>query len=222
MSSQTQQKHSVVVILDFGSQYTQLIARRVREMGIYSIIIHGDEPFERVLSHAPSALILSGGPASVYDPGSPQLAPGFVEGIKNAGLPVLGICYGMQVLAQAYGGKVEKSPHREYGRMPIRVESHSTLLGAWARAQGINGDHEVWMSHGDEVRTLPPGFRITAKSTSGALASIENDEARVYLVQFHPEVTHTREGAQILRQFITGVARVTSDWNMASHREDQL
>lgn len=205
--------HATVVILDYGSQYTQLIARRVRELGIYSIVLPGDAPLDRIQAQNPRAVILSGGPNSVYDPGAPTLAQGFVEYQRQGKLPTLGICYGMQLLGHALGGKVEQATTREYGRMEVRPEG-AKLLGQQS--------FMAWMSHGDEICEVPPGFKLVGKSASGSAAAMENPEAAIYALQFHPEVTHTERGVEILRRFLVDTAGIKPDWDMGSVLEEQV
>jgi GMP synthase (glutamine-hydrolysing) len=197
-----------VVILDFGAQYSQLIARRVREAHVYCELFPHDAPAESVLAVQPRAFILSGGPNSVYDPGAPAL-PDYVLASR---LPVLGICYGMQLLAQALGGHVLASPAREYGRAEIRA-STSRLLPPAA--------FHVWMSHGDKVDHLPPGFRAVAESDNCAIAAMEDPARRLFALQFHPEVNHTEHGRDILRNFLD-VAGLRADWTPGSVVADAI
>ncbi len=211
--------HSTVAILDYGSQYTQLIARRVREQNIYSLVLPGDVSMERIRALAPRAIILSGGPSSVYDEGAPTLPAGLLEYQKSAGVPLLGICYGMQLLARALGGEVEKASVREYGRMRVSAEKRSTLFGR--QGDGLL-DFEAWMSHGDETRKVPPGFELVARSASGSFAAMENAAAHLYALQFHPEVTHTQGGVEILRRFLIDIAGIPADWDMGSVLQEQI
>lgn len=209
--------HSTVLIVDYGSQYTQLITRRVRELGVYAVVVAGDSSYEKWLSHDPRAIILSGGPSSVYDDGAPALPPGFLEAQAQTKIPVLGICYGMQLLVHSLGGKVERADAREYGRM--------RLVSAGASSQLLHATHagiSVWMSHGDEARVLPHGFTLTWESESGSIAAIENAERSLYGLQFHPEVTHSEKGTELLRAFLFDIAHVTADWSMASVRKEQV
>mgnify|MGYP001590104179 CR=1 FL=1 len=211
--------HSTVVILDYGSQYTQLIARRIRELHIYSFILPADAPLERILSYHPDALVLSGGPSSVYDEGAPTLAPGLLDYQREHRIPLLGICYGMQLLARALGGEVEKANVREYGRMRVSAEKRATL---WGRQGDGLLDFEAWMSHGDETRKVPPGFEIVAKSASGSVAAIENAEARIFGLQFHPEVTHTERGSELLSRFFLEIAGLKPDWKMKDVAKEHI
>ena len=208
-------QHQTVVILDYGSQYTQLITRRVRELGIFSVILPANVKLERILSYHPKAVILSGGPSSVYDRGAPVLPEGFLKQQALVKIPVLGICYGMQLLGKELGGSVEGAHTREYGRMGVKalVEGSKLLPSA---------SFQAWMSHGDELKILPPGFTATARSESGALAAIENDSARIYAIQFHPEVSHTENGKELLRKFLTEIAAIKPDWNMDSVLDEQI
>ncbi len=196
-----------VFIIDFGSQYTQLIARRIREIGVYSEIIPFNKALEALENRPCAAIVLSGGPASVYDKDSPQLDPR----VLDTNVPILGICYGLQAIAHGMGGAVEQARDREYGRAHLNwVCPTSPLL------QGVNLGAQVWMSHGDKVRELPAGFRVSSSTNDTQFASCEHPERKIYGVQFHPEVTHTPEGAQVLRNFVCGIAGITPDWNMAS------
>ena len=202
-SSAEKQAHDTVIILDFGSQYTQLIARRVREAGVYCEILPFHASVEEIRAHNPRGLILSGGPASVYDSDAPRPAPKLLEGLD---CPVLGICYGLQVLSADMGGQVSPSPSREYGYARLQlVEPDSPLFA------GLPPEMDVWMSHGDHVTAVPPGFRITAR-TKDALNAFEDLSGRIYGVQFHPEVAHTPLGSQVLKNFLARVCRVRADW----------
>jgi GMP synthase (glutamine-hydrolysing) len=201
-----------VLILDFGSQYTQLIARKVRELGVYSEIVPFDTPIAKIRAAKPGALILSGGPQSVYEKGAP-LAPREIFGL---GVPVLGICYGLQLTAHLLGGRVILSGKREYGFAALRVRDRQGLLA------GVRDGAQVWMSHGDRPDRLPPGFRVTASTANTRVAAIEDAERRVYGVQFHPEVIHTKPGRRILANFLFRLAGFKADWNMASFVERKV
>ncbi len=201
-----------VAILDFGSQYTQLIARRTREAGVYCEIFPGDAPLERILSIEPSAIILSGGPSSVYEEGSPRPAPGVLE----SELPILGVCYGMQLLALHDGGSVEGGDAREYG--PARV---SPVPGS-ALMLGIGDGLTAWMSHGDRVTAMPPGYALAASTSSLPVAAMENPFRRRYCVQFHPEVAHTEFGAQVLSNFLFSIGGLLPDWSMERFRGEAV
>ena len=205
-----------VLIVDFGSQVTQLIARRVRESGVYCEI----HPFNRVsadslVDFGPRAVILSGGPASVRDIDTPR-AP---EAVFDLGVPLLGICYGQQTMVEQLGGTVQTSDHREFGRAMLDVSADCDLFdGVWK-----NGDEtQVWMSHGDRVEDLPEGFRVVGTSDGAPFAAIANDNKRFYGVQFHPEVVHTLDGASLLRQFTHGIAGCSGDWTMAAFKEQEI
>ena len=204
-----------VLILDFGSQYTQLIARRVRESGVYSEIRPFDIGEAAIRKFGAQAIILSGGPASVAAEGTPA-APPLVFGL---GVPVLGICYGEQTMVDRLGGAVESSDHREFGRATLRVEAGSALFdGVWQPGE----THQVWMSHGDRVVSLPDGFRVVATSEGAPFAAIADEDRRFYGVQFHPEVVHTPSGAQLLKNFTHGIAGCAGDWSMAAFREQAI
>ncbi|MCX2561804.1 glutamine-hydrolyzing GMP synthase [Acetobacter farinalis] len=204
-----------ILILDFGSQVTQLIARRVRESGVYCEIWPFTATAERIRAFAPRGIILSGGPASVTSPDSPRVP----EVVFDLGIPVLGICYGQQAMCLQLGGRVESSEHREFGRAFVDiVEDCALFRGAWARGNR----EQVWMSHGDRVTELPPGFRIVAVSEGAPFAVIADEGRRLYGVQFHPEVVHTPHGAALLRNFTHNVAGCSGTWTMAGFREMEL
>jgi GMP synthase (glutamine-hydrolysing) len=207
------ESHERVIILDFGSQYTQLIARRVREAGVYCEILPFNTPTEKIKSHAPRGLILSGGPASVYDEGAPHSEP---ELIRKANCPILGICYGLQLMAQDLGGEVKPSGNRGYGYGRLTVVDDGTRLFV-----GLPKEMDVWLSHGDRVTRLPAGFHMTAKTDEGVNA-FENPERQIYGVQFHPEVAHTPLGGQILRNFLFEICRCRGDWSPAAAIEEQV
>ncbi len=194
-----------ILVLDFGGQYTQLIARRVRELGCYCEIVRHDIPIEEVINRDPCGLILSGGPSSVYEESAPVGDPRLLSG----DWPVLGICYGLQWQAQALGGVVTRSNRREYGHALIHRLEPSPLF------EGLPQDLQVWMSHGDVVRQAPPGFDATARSDS-AICAMEHAKKRIYGVQFHPEVTHTPGGRAILENFLRRICHARGDWSMAS------
>jgi GMP synthase (glutamine-hydrolysing) len=201
-----------VVVLDYGGQYAMLIARRVREAGVYSELVPWNTPPERLDHLRVKAFILSGGPASVYDPGAPTL-PSYVIA---SGLPVLGICYGMQLLAHELGGRVAPTATREYGHAVIRVADASSPL-----LRGLPSSLPVWMSHGDHVVELPPGFRAIAQSDSSPV-SVMADAAGHLGIQFHPEVVHTPQGTQLLRNFLFEVAGCAGDWTAANFIEESI
>ena len=204
-----------VLILDFGSQFTQLIARRLRELGYYSFILPGVSSLERIQNFKPNTIILSGGPSSVYEVGSPQLAQNFWKWAQDSKMPILGICYGMQLMVQEFGGKISSAHKREYGRMHVNVEKKSPLF------EQI--DHfEAWMSHGDETKDYPKEFFISAKSKEGAVAAITHTSLPYHGIQFHPEVTHTQRGAEILKNFLVRCANLQPDWKMESYITSQI
>ncbi|PYE56297.1 glutamine-hydrolyzing GMP synthase [Deinococcus yavapaiensis] len=198
-----------LVILDFGSQYTRLIARRFRELGVYSVILPGTAPLERILREAPVGLVLSGGPSSVYDTNAPKPA----DGVLDLSVPILGVCYGMQFLAQAAGGKVERAGKREYGKAEL------TSFGGDLFA-GVTGEFVAWMSHSDSVTDLPRGYEVVASTDDTPVTAIENKETRRYGVQFHPEVVHTPKGTALLSNFID-VCGAKRDWT-PQHIVDEL
>jgi GMP synthase (glutamine-hydrolysing) len=204
--------HERVIILDFGSQYTQLIARRVREAGVYCEILPFNTKVSEICDRAPRGLIFSGGPSSVYDEAAPKPAP---ELIDEVDCPVLGICYGLQVMAHDLGGEVRPSRSREYGYARLSVIDSTSQLFA-----GLPTEMDVWMSHGDHVTRLPDGFRMTAK-TEDAVNAFENPARGIYALQFHPEVAHTPLGAQILRNFLFEICGCHGDWTPAAAIEEQ-
>ncbi|WP_319797849.1 glutamine-hydrolyzing GMP synthase [Nitrobacter sp.] len=207
--------HEKILIVDFGSQVTQLIARRVREEGVYSEIVPFQKAEAAFLEMKPKAVILSGGPASVLE----QNAPAAPMSVLTAGVPVLGICYGEQTMAQQLGGTVEAGHHREFGRAAIEVTEPCALFeGVWEKG----GRYDVWMSHGDRVTKLPDGFRAVAKAPGSPIAVIADDARRFYAMQFHPEVVHTPDGAKLIRNFVRKVAGLTGDWTMRAFREEAI
>ena len=197
-----------ILILDFGSQYTQLIARRVRELNVYCEIHPCTLPAEKIRAFGARGVILSGGPASVAAEGSPRVDPV----VWNLGVPVLGICFGLQLMSLVLGGKVLKADHREYGRAPIEVAKESPLFAGFATGETC----DVWMSHGDRVELLPEGFEILARSPGSPFAAVGHARRRIFGVQFHPEVHHTPRGKELLANFVHGICGCASDWNMAS------
>jgi GMP synthase (glutamine-hydrolysing) len=203
-----------VLILDFGSQYTQLIARRIREQHVYCEIHPCTMPLAEVRARAPSAIVLSGGPASVYGDGAPSADVGLFE----LGVPILGICYGMQLTCHLLGGKVAPAPHREYGPAQIHVERSEGLLLPFEQGEDV----DVWMSHGDRVEAIPPGFAVLATTGSTPFAAVGHVERRIYGVQFHPEVVHTPRGAEILGAFLFDVAKLAPTWTPGSFVEDAV
>ncbi|MBA3272462.1 MAG: glutamine-hydrolyzing GMP synthase [Chthoniobacterales bacterium] len=206
----TPSAHSKILILDFGSQYTQVIARRIRECQVYSEIVPFNITADEVRASKPNGVVLSGGPASVYDETAPQVD----SAIFSLGIPVLGICYGMQLMAQHLGGQVEYSERREYGAGMLHVANGSRLF------QGIGEQIDIWNSHGDKVTALPPGFRAAAQTENSRFAAIENPETQLYGLQFHPEVAHTPRGKEIIQNFVYEVCHCAMDWTMGSFIDD--
>ncbi|HUY13517.1 MAG TPA: glutamine-hydrolyzing GMP synthase [Terriglobia bacterium] len=197
-----------ILILDFGSQYTQLIARRIRELQVSAFILPCNRPLEEFTALNPEAIILSGGPSSVYDPTSPQCD----ERVLKLNVPVLGICYGLQWMSDRLGGKVEPASRREYGFASLEIERPSQIF------EGLPSPLRVWNSHGDHVVELPPGFRVTGR-TENAISAIEDPENRMFAVEFHPEVRHTERGAEILRNFVFEICGIKPNWFPASFIE---
>jgi len=208
--------HDRVLIIDFGSQVTQLIARRLREVGVYCEI----HPFNRADANflkgfAPKAVILSGGPASVKAETSPRAD----DAVFALGVPVLGICYGEQTICAQLGGDVEQSEHREFGRAEVEIVKANQLFdGVWKTGR----NYPVWMSHGDRVNRIPDGFEVIAKSNGAPFAAIADDARKIYAVQFHPEVVHTPDGARLLKNFVHNIAGLSGDWTMAAFREEAI
>jgi GMP synthase (glutamine-hydrolysing) len=198
--------HQTIVVLDFGSQFTQLIARRLRELSVYCEILPFDTPMADIERRHPAGIVLSGGPKSVSDPGAPHCA----TGVYTAGLPVLGICYGMQLMTHTLGGEVAPAPHREYGLATIQVQPDAPLFAS------VPAELKVWASHGDLVKRPPRGFRVTATSTNAPVAAMADHDRRLYALLFHPEVAHTDHGLDILRNFAYDVCGCTGDWTMSS------
>lgn len=204
-----------VLIIDFGSQVTQLIARRVREAGIYTEVKPYDISKEELISLAPKAIILSGGPSSVTEVGSPKVT----DAIFALQVPIFGICYGQQLICQELGGKVESSNHREFGRAYVELCGDSQiLLEKWAKG----AQQEVWMSHGDRVESLPPGFKVIGKSENAPYAFVANDEKKIYGVQFHPEVSHSKHGGELISHFLFDIAGCKQDWNMGLFLDHEI
>jgi GMP synthase (glutamine-hydrolysing) len=209
-----------ILILDFGAQYTQLIARRVRELGVYSEILPWDASPEEIASFAPQAVILSGGPESVYESKGPA-AP---RRVFEMNVPVLGICYGMQTMAAELGGEVESSTHREFGPAQVRPTDPSRLFDGLEDNRDSSGRRvlDVWMSHGDRVATLPPGFKAIGATDNAPLAAMADESRRLYGLQFHPEVTHTLQGTEILRRFVREIAGCAGSWSTGNIIEDSV
>jgi GMP synthase (glutamine-hydrolysing) len=203
-----------VLILDYGSQYTQLIARRIRESSVYCEIHPGTLPVEKIRAIAPNAIILCGGPQSVYGADSPKSDPALFD----LGLPVLGICYGEQLMAHQLGGKVESSDEREYGPAELEIGENVGIFGGFKQGEKLN----VWMSHGDRLTSLPPGFRPIGKSGNAPLAAIADPDRKLYGIQFHPEVAHTPRGLEILKSFLFDVAGMSPSWTPGSFVEEAI
>jgi GMP synthase (glutamine-hydrolysing) len=201
-----QTKAEEVLVLDFGGQYSQLIARRIRECGVFSELLPHDTPLADIQRRKPSGLILSGGPASVYSSGAPKLRHELLE----LGVPVLGICYGMQAMVFELGGRVQQASAGEFGRSPLTVRVPGQLM------EGLAGEQSCWMSHRDAVLEAPPGFSALASSSGSPVAALEDRQRRLYGIQFHPEVVHTPSGIEILRTFLTGVCGCELTWTPAS------
>ena len=191
-----------IVVLDFGAQYVQLIARRIREQNVHSVVLPCTAKIEEIRAQNPIGIILSGGPCSVYDADAPPADPAILE----MGLPVLGICYGLQFITHHLGGRVRSAVKREYGPADVEVIDTGNPLFA-----ELSTSLHVWMSHGDEALDLPPGFHLTAK-TSNAAAGMANHERRIWAVQFHPEVHHTQQGTALLRNFVFNICHASPDW----------
>ena len=207
--------HQKVLIVDFGSQVTQLIARRLREAGVYCEIHPFDKAGAALAAMSPQAIILSGGPASTTEAESPRADPALFA----AGVPVLGICYGEQAICAQLGGKVESGHHREFGRAEITIQKASPLFAGLAE---VGQGEPVWMSHGDRVTAIPPGFEVIATSEGAPFAAIADETRKIYGVQFHPEVMHTPRGTAILKNFTHRIAGLTGDWTMAAYRDEQV
>jgi GMP synthase (glutamine-hydrolysing) len=191
-----------IVVLDFGAQYSQLIARRIREQKVFSVVLPCTASLDEIRSYAPAGIVLSGGPSSVYD----RDAPTADDRVFALGLPVLGICYGLQLMAHKLGGRVRAAEKREYGHAMVQVLNGSRLF------HELPTEMSVWMSHGDEALELPPGFKLTARTQNAAVAAIEDPKRNLYAVQFHPEVHHTRQGTEILKNFIFGICHARPEW----------
>lgn len=202
-----------IIVLDFGSQYNQLIARRIREMGVYSALLPHTIKASGIKSmEGIKGIVFSGGPKSVYDDDAFKVD----EEIFNLGLPILGICYGMQLTAKYFKGEILSSPKREYGKMNILIEDKSLLF------KDLYDEEEVWMSHGDHVAKIPQGFKLLAKSQNGLVASIANEEKKIYCVQFHPEVRHTVNGNKMLHNFVFEICHANNNWSMKNYLDMQI
>ena len=210
-------QHQRILVLDFGSQYTQLIARRIRESHVYAEILPYNVPFTRILGYRPDGLVLSGGPSSVYD----RKAPTVPKQLLDAGIPILGICYGMQLVTHLLGGIVARSAHREYGPATLQIDDRTDLF------KGFHGEKDhptAWMSHGDRIERMPPGFSAIARTSNSPVAAMKATDRgrRIYCLQFHPEVAHTEGGTAILRNFVYDVCGVKPDWTMRSFKAETI
>ena len=214
MSARPAASSSRILILDFGAQYSQLIARRVREGHVYCELHPADTTLEAIEAFAPTGIILSGGPSSVLDDDAPELD----ARVLDLGIPILGICYGLQVLVHTLGGRIEAANDREYGRATLKIERDDPLF------EGLSpdGEHTVWMSHGDRVLGLPEGMSVIASSGGSPFAAVRSDRAPFWGVQFHPEVVHTEGGTAILENFVHGICGCTPSWTMASFTEQAI
>lgn len=203
--------HNRILVLDFGSQYTQLIARRIREAQVYSQILPCNVSLATILAYRPQGIVLSGGPSSVYE----KKAPSVPKELFDQGIPILGICYGMQLVTHLSGGEVAKSKHREYGRADLTIDDKSDLF----KGIGTDGSTVVWMSHGDRIERMPPGFRSIAHTGNSPIAAMKRNDhkRRIYCLQFHPEVVHTPEGTTLLRNFVYDICGCQPTWTMQSY-----
>src|SRR6476619_359734 len=207
--------HDKILIVDFGSQVTQLIARRVREDGVYSEIVPFQKAEAAFAQMKPKAVILSGGPESVHEEGSPR-AP---QVIFDSKVPVLGICYGQMTMAAQLGGEVEGGHAREFGRADVEVKASSKLFeSAWLMGE----KHQVWMSHGDRITKMPPGFTVAGVSANAPFAIIQDEKRKYYGLMFHPEVVHTPDGAKLIRNFVRKVAGLAGDWTMRAFKDEAI
>ncbi len=202
----------MILIIDFGAQYSQLIARRVREANVYCEVIPYTYSIDKIKEKNPKGIILSGGPASVYVENAPRIS----NEIFNLGVPVLGICYGGQFIAQEFGGKVKRADSREYGRVKLQILSNDSFFNK------IEQDTLCWMSHTDYIEKAPEGFEITAKSETCPVCAMKNEEKRIYAVQFHPEVEHTEKGREIINNFLFNICGMSKDWTMGNFAEDEI
>jgi GMP synthase (glutamine-hydrolysing) len=194
-----------IVILDFGSQYTQLIARRIREFNVFSVVLPCNASWDEIQSYNPAGVVLSGGPSSVYDADAPKVD----DRVFHYDKPVLGICYGLQLITHKLGGKVSAAAKREYGHADVEVLNGSKLF------QDVPANLNVWMSHGDDAKELPPGFHLVARTPNAAIAAIEDPERKIWALQFHPEVHHTKYGKDLLKNFVFGIVGMKADWTPA-------
>lgn len=207
-----EQNHELVLVLDFGGQYNQLIARRIRECNVYCEMVPFDIPLGEIKEKQPKGIVFSGGPASVYGEGAPRVD----REIYELGIPILGICYGMQLMADDLGGLVKPALSREYGKTQLKTVSHGRLF------QGLSSDMQCWMSHGVYVETPPPGFIVTGQTGHSPVAAMENPEQKLFGVQFHPEVRHTPYGMEMLKHFLYDVCACSGEWTMANFIEEEI
>ncbi|MBF0458990.1 MAG: glutamine-hydrolyzing GMP synthase [Nitrospirae bacterium] len=206
-------EYDKILVLDFGSQYTQLIARRIRERKVYSEILPYNAPIEKIRAFQAKGIVLSGGPASIYEKDAPIVD----KSIFDLGVPILGICYGMQLIVHLSGGEVERAPRREYGRAALKIDNAAGLLA------GLSDGSIVWMSHGDSVKTLPTGgFTSIAHTSNSTHAAVADEGRKIYALQFHPEVAHTHEGDTILDNFVHGICKCSAAWQMSSFIEHEV
>jgi GMP synthase (glutamine-hydrolysing) len=208
--------HQTILVLDFGSQYTQLIARRLRELSVYSEVVPFNTPLEKIRARKPAGVILSGGPKSVSEAGAPKCD----VALFDSGLPVLGICYGMQLMTDMLGGEVRKSGHREFGHAFVHVAGNGGRQRPPALFNDVPQDFRVWASHGDDVAAVPAGFAVAATSATAPIAAMEAPERQLYALLFHPEVVHTEHGTAILKNFAFDVCGCTGDWTIGSFIEE--
>ena len=206
-------KKELVIVLDFGGQYNQLVARRVRECNVYCEIYSYKTDLEKIKAMNPKGIILTGGPNSCYEADSPTYSKELFE----LGIPVLGLCYGAQLMMHVLGGKVEKADHREYGKTEVLVDKTSSKI-----FEGVSEKTICWMSHFDYISQVAPGFEITSHTDNCPCASSENAEKGLYAIQFHPEVLHTQEGSKMLYNFVRGVCGCSGDWRMDNFVEEQI
>lgn len=204
--------NEIVVVLDFGGQYNQLIARRIRDLGVYSELLPYNTPAEKLRELAPKGIVFSGGPSSVYAENAPQVD----RAIYDLGIPIFGICYGMQLMAHQLDGKVERAGKREYGKADVQFNEDTRL------AKGLESRQTVWMSHGDHVTDLPSGFKLDAGTESAPIAAMSHPERNLYAVQFHPEVRHSIHGNEMISNFLYEVCGCEGKWTMESFIEDQI
>ncbi|MFX1411131.1 MAG: glutamine-hydrolyzing GMP synthase, partial [Promethearchaeota archaeon] len=198
----------MIVVLDFGGQYCHLIARRIRDLGVYSEIFPYDIDLKIIKEISPNGIILSGGPGSVYEKGSPKLSEEFYDFVRENKIPVLGICYGFHLVIHQLGGRTEPHDQKEYGRTEIKIVKSKGLL------ESLKKSEIVWMSHGDQVKEMPSGFEVLAKTDTCPIAAYQNEELKIYGVQFHPEVVHTPKGNIILENFIIKITNAKKQWKL--------